>query len=349
MSDSLKQTQKAGDHSTNVQGERVELHYHHGLTLAEVRQEFLDLFEANFYRLQSVARATAQQRATEITEKFLAEMSERNPSGLQACQDPDMQAAIFAAQRDYARSGRQDLERLLVSLLVARSTAADLSRIVLNEAIAVASKFTEDQLDTLSLVLLFVHNAPLRYGFETLNDFRGYLNRYVAPFVNKSLKHGATFAHLKYSGCASMDVSGEGFLPRIELTFADCFSLGFEPQEVSAVLGDLLIPCFQNPEALQFKPLDSLTFDSVCRSRSLHEEEIQRLHHMKRLRLLGQPQAVTMLCDLDSRFKILSEAAGESVLFPLDFIQLTTVGIALANANVRRKTGQEFDLGHWIG
>lgn len=29
-------------------------------------------------------------------------------------------------------------------------------------------------------------------------------------------------------------------------------------------------------------------------------------------------------------------------------IQLTSVGIALANANLRRRTGLEFDLGNWI-
>src|SRR5690348_8087958 len=114
MTDYLKQNQKAGDHSTNVQAQRVEIHHHHASSLAEVQQLCMNLFADNFLRLQSIARDTAENRAREITEKFLQELMTRNPAGLEAAAEPDMQAAIFTAQRDYARFGTKQLEDLLV-------------------------------------------------------------------------------------------------------------------------------------------------------------------------------------------------------------------------------------------
>ncbi len=293
MNDSLKQSQQTGDHSTNIQAQTVEIH-HHGLTVPEVRKEFMALFEANFYRLQSVARETAEQRAKEVTEKFLGELAARNPAGLLAARDPDMQAAVFTAQREYARSGGEDLEQVLVELLVQRATAKDLPRIVLNEAIAVASKLTEIQLDTLSLLLVFVHDAPIRRVFESWSDLGHYLNGFIGPVIPATADDPGDLMHLKYTGCISTDLGGKKLSYRIVQAFAKNARLNTAWRDV------------------------------------------------------GDTSFLAQLCELEPRLGAIRRAYEKGRL-PIDGIQLTTVGIALANANLRRKTGLEFDLGTWIG
>jgi hypothetical protein len=347
MNDSLKQNQRTGDNSTNLQAQRIEVHQHLGLSLAEVKQEFMALFEANFYRLQSIARTTAEQRAIAITERFLAELMQRNPSGLQAADDPDMQAAIFTAQRDYARSGREDLEQVLVDLLVDRATASDLRRIVLNEAIAATSRLTEPQLDTLSFILLFVHQAPIRYSFETLDDFSEHLKRNVVPLIHDELATAATYFHLKSTGCVSMDSGGVSIVHRIEMAFPACFSLGFDPAIVTRdhnMLLDLSIPAFHQPEKLQFKPMDRLTFAIECEKRGVQSDELEFIAE----RILNVASAAELLSRISPRFDLLTTADERSAMQALLDVQLTTTGIAIGNANLRRRTGQEFDLGTWI-
>lgn len=59
-----KQTQKAGDNSVNVQGDKVTIVT--GLTYQIVCQIAFDVFQQNFYRLAGVAADTAGDRAEQI-------------------------------------------------------------------------------------------------------------------------------------------------------------------------------------------------------------------------------------------------------------------------------------------
>ena len=82
-----------------------------------LRSVALDVFRANFLELQGVAADVASERAVAITESFLAQLQARAPEYVQSAADPDMQRAIFSAQREFACSGEQDLEEALVDLL----------------------------------------------------------------------------------------------------------------------------------------------------------------------------------------------------------------------------------------
>jgi hypothetical protein len=59
-----------------------------------------------------------------------------------------MQYAVFTAQREFARSGDDQLGDILVDILVDRTKEPDRSllQIVLNESLNVAPKLTADQL-----------------------------------------------------------------------------------------------------------------------------------------------------------------------------------------------------------
>ena len=338
MTDYLNQNQKAGDHSTNVQALKAEIH-HHGLTVPDVRQICMDLFEANFYRLQSAARETAEGRAKEITERFLQELNTKNRAGLEAAADPDMQAAIFTAQRDYARFGTKHLEDVLVDLLVERTSAASLRQIVLNEAIATASKLTAQQLDLISVFLLLAHNPPIKYNFKTWDDFKEYAKRHIAPLLHPEISDDTTYLHLKSTACSSQDIHQVHLVMLLTDQFPDCFSPGFERMLAidNGYIDALLVTSFHNPPLWQLKPMDDNTFLETCHSHGLSASDLGRFRQQRHTEKLNDPQ---LLISIDSRFQFIPPAA--------PYVHLSTVGIALANANLRRRVGLEFDLGHWI-
>jgi hypothetical protein len=349
MIERFMQDQKAGDNSFNVQAHEVTIS---SLTASEARQIALDVFNANALELAGIARDMFESRGREFIDHYLEELQRRKPVVLGSFADPDMQYALFTAQREYARSGRADLEKLLIDLLVERTTAADLRRIVLNEAIAVAPKLTQAQFDVLSLVLIFVHDAPLRYEFQTLEDFKHYLSRCIAPFLEQDLNNYANFMHLKYTGCASLHSGSIPFFHHIGMAFQGCLTKGFAPDFQMGLLSDLVIPILLKPrfggsQPIQLKPMDSRTFDSRCRERGIPDEQIQDWHTRIEMTMFEVPDIAGALRELEPRFGNLWES-GDGVSGAIE-IELTSVGVALANANIRRKTGMEFDLGNWIG
>ena len=316
----------------------------------EARQIALDVFKANALELAGIARDVAESRVNEITERYLGDLLRRNPAALASFRDPDMQYAIFMAQREYARSGSEELEQMLVDLLVERATATDLVRIVLNEAITVAPKLTAPQLDTLSLILLLVHNPPFRYSFETLAEFGAYLTANVTPFINESQNDSGTYLHLKYAGCVSMDSGGVGWPLRITGALLGCFTRAFSAEQLHNIdpngrLADILIPCFHHWSARQLKPMDEPSLRSLCAERGLGAKEVDGLLFLQTNYGLDGDAAYQLLTKLDPKFEILSN---QPFVGGLDYVQLTSVGIAIANANVRRRIGLEFDLTYWI-
>src|SRR5713226_5988119 len=107
-----KQSQNAGDNSTNVQAASITIHQ--GVTVSEARELALDVFRANFFELAGEAKEIARVRAEEITEDFLGRLQTEHVEGLQRSQEPDFQHALFTVQKEYARVGERDLGALLV-------------------------------------------------------------------------------------------------------------------------------------------------------------------------------------------------------------------------------------------
>ena len=146
MSGSIKQSQRAGDHSRNLQAQTINIT---GITVSEARQLALDVFKANALELAGIARDLFESRGREFVDRYLEELQRRRPEAISALQDPDMQYALFTAQRDSARAGDQDLSDLLVDILVDRAAEEprNLKRIVLDEALTTAPKLTTQEYD----------------------------------------------------------------------------------------------------------------------------------------------------------------------------------------------------------
>ena len=165
-----------GSDSTNLQAGRDIVY--NGVTAAEVREIALDVYEANILRLTGIAEDVARGRAERITLDYLEKLKSGNPAALNSIQDPDMLNTIFTAQKAYAYSGEEDLEKVLVDLLVDRSGQQDreLKTLVLNEAIAALPKLSIRQRKSIAFWFFIRYTryiGPLNLDMYYANLARG--------------------------------------------------------------------------------------------------------------------------------------------------------------------------------
>ncbi|MCH7625798.1 MAG: hypothetical protein IIC83_07725, partial [Chloroflexi bacterium] len=143
-----------GDESINIHATNVTVS--NGLSIRDAKEIAKAVFEENAVKLKDEAADIASDRANEILDSILTRIHDEKPEAIEAFRRPDVQMAIFAAQKEHARRGNKELADLLVDLLVERVSHTDdgLMSIVLDESLGVASKLTPDQLDILSLIFL---------------------------------------------------------------------------------------------------------------------------------------------------------------------------------------------------
>ncbi|MFF2853501.1 LPO_1073/Vpar_1526 family protein [Peribacillus sp. NPDC058002] len=204
---------KAGDGSTNIQGQTVHVN-NNGLSYTDVKEVANDVFERNFYKLGEEAAELAQKRAEDLVNNYLEKLNIETPNSINNTNDPDIQYAIYNAQKAHARLGDEEISRLLVKVLVDRTKSVDnsLLNIVLNETIEIIPKLTTKQIDTLTFLFL-VEDLIL------INDLPGYLDlvKKFTPDYQQDLKF---YRHLQYTGCLSISVGEKNIYKIIELKYS---------------------------------------------------------------------------------------------------------------------------------
>jgi len=339
--------QSGGDSSINIQTQSLNL----GLSYSEVKQIALDVFQANFHKLSQIACEIAQERAEQITDSFLTTLSKRAPNAIHSVQEPGMQYAIYTAQREYARTGDKDLADLLVDILVDRAEqpSRNLMQIVLDESLSIATKLTIQQMDTLSIV--FILKYTKNFTISNIPTLHLYIDQYLVPFINNLTKERSCFQHLEYCGCGSISL-GEIMIENIFRThYPGIFSRGFTEESTNQILNTpqlrnlLVIPCFQNNALFQICAIDKESIDHLGKRHNITPEIVQKLKNTFDEYTM-QPSAI----------KSFLQSFHPAMVTLLDFwfnshlknMTLTSVGIAIAHANIRRKTNEHFDLSIWI-
>jgi hypothetical protein len=101
------QKQQGGDSSTNLQGKSIVIHQ--GISYSDAKEIALDVYRANFLQLSQDAAELARDRAEELTDNFLVKLKEENEAAVSEMSTPGMQAAIYEAQKQYAKTGDKNL------------------------------------------------------------------------------------------------------------------------------------------------------------------------------------------------------------------------------------------------
>ncbi len=345
------QEQKVADGSTAIQAGGNVTITKAGLTYAEVRDVALDVFRANFYQLSGVAKETAKARAEEITEAFLSKLQKEHPAGLEKSDDPDFQYALFTVQKEYARNGDTNLGDLLVDLLVDRSKQEqrDILQIVLNESLSTAPKLTENQLAVLAVIFLFKYTQNVGVGNHQM--LAEYFDKFVAPFASSVVKNTACYQHLEFSGCGAISLGARNLESILGVTYQGQFLKGFEEKTVTdkgVSIGldpKFFIPCLNDPSKLQVNANSKEMLDKAFEAHSITPEDRAKISELFDVGKMNDTEIKDKCIEIRPYMSELFETWSESAM---KNFTLTSVGIAIGHANIKRLVGEFANLSIWI-
>jgi hypothetical protein len=343
------QSQKGGQNSTNIQAEEITINQ--GLSLSDVRQVALDVYKANFYELAGEAKEIASSRAEEITEKFLSKLQVENSTGFDEAKDPDFQHALFTVQKEYARTGDEDLGDLLVDLLVDRSKQCDrnLTQIVLNECLAIAPKLTNDQLSAIAIIFLFKYTQTPSIGNHDL--LAKYLDTHCQPFAVSLTKSQSCYRHLEYSGCASISSGRRSLENALSINYRGLFLKGFDKSELDekelSVGFDerFFVQCINDSTKIQVRALSKSSLVTFMDQSKVSPDDKEKIVALFNLNKMTDEEIRAKCIELRPYMSDLFETRSNSLM---QNISLTSVGIAIGHANIKRLVGEFSNLKIWL-
>lgn len=342
-----KKSQKSGDNSTNIQAEEVNIKQ--GLDYSEVKEVALDVFRSNFYELSGIAKETARERAETITEDFLRKLNDENPSGFKKAEDPDFQHALFTIQKEYARNGDEQLGDLLVDLLVDRSKQEqrDILQIVLNESLNIAPKLTNEQLAALSVIFLFRYTV--NHGIGNIETLGLFFDKHVKPFAKRLVKGAPCYQHLQFTSCGSISLGSQPIEKIISSNYQGLFMKGFEPEEIGKsnleLNTGLFINCLNDNSKIQVNALNENSLKSLVESKGLAGEQEKSLKDFFNKNKMSDKEIRKKCVQTRDYMKNVFDVWENS---HMKNFTLTSVGIAIGHANIKRLIGEFSDLSIWI-
>jgi hypothetical protein len=235
--------------------------------------------------------------------------------------------------------------------LVDRSKAQDrdLAQIVLNESLSVAPKLTSGQLDWLSLIFLLKYTR-----FTGVNDLASLywaFDTFIRPFVAGASRKESAYQHLEYAGAAThnaVKIKAQALLTR---NYPGLFRKGFTEHDLEEVglskeaRSALIVPSQRDPSLLQVDAPTPKAIEGMCQRLGLGADEAEKLKNLQGRRPLRRAEL---------RAELIAARPWMAQLFELwdstsiPNLTLTSVGIAIAHAHIKKRTGHDFDLSIWI-
>lgn len=343
--------QEGGDESTNVQAQSITIHQ--GISYKDAKEIAIDVYKYNYLQLSQDAATLAAERAIKITEHFLDRLKAENEQYLQSMREPSMQVALYNAQKAYATTGDNNLEEILVNILVERAAQdkRTLKQITLDESLIVAPKLTSEQMD--ALTLNFLISKTQNNNLLNIESLKEYLCKQIVPFIASLRMESSAFEHLQYAGCGSI-MESMNILP-IEHIFRNhykgLFSKGGSFDEYKDFLQDekltktFIIKCLRFPNLLQINAINDNYVDNVCESNKFPVEIQQQAKQLFEAHTMSQQEVKEDILRLCPEMGGLFEAWEKT---KISKFTLTTVGIAIARANLKIRTGVEINLDIWV-
>lgn len=349
MNDKNKK-QEGGDGSSNIQAESVNVY--NGITYKDAKEIALDVFNANFIRLKSEASQIAAERAEEITEQILKELNEKSPESLEEFKKPALQDALYQTQKEYAKSGDKELGDLLVDILMDRvkTEKRNMLQLVLDESLIIAPKLTVEHFDVLTLNFLLAQTV--NRNIVSLETFTKYINKSILPFCDNLTTERTTINHLEYLGCGHIRVGDYGKLEdNFKRKYKAIFSKGFTKEEFEQQVGSFddygkfTIPCLHDNDKLQISTIDENVLIQEMEKQEIEVSIQNKLKVLFNKSTMNNQEIKDYLISIEPKMELIFSIWNDTVFKKLE---LSSVGVAIAHANYRRKTGLTMDLSIWI-
>lgn len=341
--------QEGGDKSVNVQADAVVIH--HGLQPDDVVLILRESIPALIQEFSGEAKRTSEKRVEDFTTKLVDEWACESPDTLTAAKDPDFQWAFSDAAKAFSRTGDVDAGELLIDLLVARSRlqSRTLHQVVMNEALTVVPRITDDQIA--ALAASFLLGKAANTGVATVEDLQDYVRSVIVPLIGRLPDTDSPYLHLQYLGCVGIGpmpaTALEGLFakayPKLLALPLDETDLIIDGQSLTT-LNDFVMPAVHDPTKWQVTSPLGRDLEDALEEASLSEKVKA---HLKSLhgRHLANEQIVSLLDAAHNTVPTLRGLWSDTLLGRLN---LTSVGIAIGLSEMRRLTGSDFELGLWI-
>lgn len=342
--------QEGGEQSTNLQGQNVNIY--NGISYSDAKEIFQDLFKSNFLHLKNEAAEIAQERAEEITDKFLTNLTEKSPESFDEFKEPAMQDALFTAQKEYAKSGDSDLGDLLVDILVdrAQTQSRNMLQLVLDESLKIAPSLTVAQLDTLTLNFLLLRT--ISRGLRNFKALEEMIKRDIEPFVDNLLTDQNQYNYLEFHRCGHVRTGSYGNLEANWLkSYKGLFSKGLDQEAIKIIIENfdqypqLIKPCMHDGSLLQVAVMDDVMLDKEMERLKVADDIKPKIKQVFNQATMNANEVKELLIKTNPCLQKVFDTFTNS---RFNKFELSSVGIAIAHANYRRRTGQTLDLSIWI-
>ncbi|WP_426996322.1 LPO_1073/Vpar_1526 family protein [Pseudarthrobacter sp. N5] len=340
----------AGDGGINYQAAGDIIN--NGPSRQEVQDIALGVYRANALELRGIAEDIAFARAERVTNDFLNRLMDKDPEAAKNLADPDIQSVMFEAQKEYARSGEEDLAKVLVELLADRTieTERSLRTLVLNEAISSVPKLTEQQRRAIGLVFLLRYSRWTGKTPTPEDYFREFVVKDVLALGKDLPTSGPNYQHIEYVGAGTVSISSFSFGSALRSGVEGLFTRGFTMDDVPQDLRDAgqiqegLVPCLRSPERYQVAVMANQDIPALAKRLGFPHLE-QPLINLAQHGLVQDHEVVEEATAFDERILKVSEAWGST---PLQNLTLTSVGIAIGHTYWRRVTEGTAPLSVWL-
>lgn len=200
MGDGIHVEQKAGIGSQTTQIGNQNNYY--GLSPQEACNMTMQLFCDNFPKLQETASKVALERVNELMNEIAQKIERKKLGDMSPFGDPDVQYAVYEAQKNYARFGTKEMLSYLSELIVGRVQNNHTNiclKVSIDKAIELVPMLTSNHLDALSLLCITckVQSRKVR----TITDLKEYLNKIYVTFRKADL---ASIPYLNMLGCLEL-------------------------------------------------------------------------------------------------------------------------------------------------
>jgi hypothetical protein len=339
----------AGDQSTNNQAQTINNSY--GLSYADVRDIATDIFKSNIVQFSETAAALAQERASEMTEKFLYKLEKEAPEAINEFATPGMQDTYFQAQKEYAINGDAEIADMLVEMLVERAKlpARNRLRLALDEGLKVAPKLTVQQMDLLTLSHFRFHslwNKPLNFEslVQAINPEFMLVDDINILDVDEELSILEYFRLGKISSTITYKTTEEVLLE----TYPQFLNRGFTLEECHVpefLVHELFIPCFHNAQKYQFKFASKDSLISFLREKGITEERILHISNFFNSHLFEASELPDLLKPYIPNYHKLDLMYNTT---SWKQFSISKIGMAIAISNYHRRFGIRTDLSVWV-
>jgi hypothetical protein len=193
------QRQNAAGGSTAVQA-AGNVSINNGVTVTQMA-EILTALSSHVETLERGAHVKIEARLKTFKDDLIERFATDDNTRAEAFRDPDFLAATLDAQKAYARSGDDGLRKMLTDLVAQRSKIEKRSRLSLslNDAIAKVGSIPEADLNMLTLIFLFqnVQNS----GLSNLPSLAEFMSSAVVPLLSNVSKSDSAVSYLAAHGC----------------------------------------------------------------------------------------------------------------------------------------------------